>query len=165
MYEWQIQNDDTLQDFRFNEQIGVLQCNGSSEALTAPASAVLGVLLAHADAPVTPEDFFEAQVETRGGTAKKAIRELKSHELIGHHILQVGTNKRAVYSFLTNPVDADLLLDRMNHVHDILYKMTPDTDTAKKHADTIIKVGKVATAIAAAATTAYVVVKHVRKRR
>lgn len=173
MHEWQLLQDEELNRFSYDERSGVLQCNGDSQTLDYPASALLYVLLTHADAPVTPDDFFEAHIETRGGAIKKAMDTLKKDKYVGPHIFQSGINKGAVYSFLTNPHDAELLQSRMNSEHEILYVVESrpgelpqelKTEAAKKHANALYRVGVAAGALAAAATTAYVVVKHVRKR-
>ena len=125
-----------------------------------------------------PEDMYESNSGVRNSRIlKKAMNELKGHPFVGGQILQVGDNKRAIYSFLTSPQESELLLRRMKDVHKQIYgrELTHETDTqpqdiendtleAKRHAHMITKVATAAAALATTASVTYVVLRHVRKK-
>ena len=177
MFEWALQQEGQTVYYRFDERIGVLQRNNESSTIPLPSAQVLGVLLSHADSPVTPEDVYESMNSLQSPRSiNKSINELKRHPAIGEHILQVGNNKQAVYSFLTSPQDSELLLTRMNHVHEQMYGeeiidengnrivVIKRTSEAEMYKHKIQKVAAAAAALATAVTVTYAVVRHVRKK-
>jgi|JI10StandDraft_1071094.scaffolds.fasta_scaffold366204_2 hypothetical protein len=164
-FSWTLLEHGQLQKYEFSQDSGLLTRNHETSLLTTPASLVLGVLLTHADAPVTSDDFLEAGLQTRGGGAlRKTVKDLINHDVVGRHILQVGENKRSVYGFSTNPYDLDLLYRRMDYMHAQLYK-GDDSDTARRHSELVKKLGVVVGVAAAASVAGFAVVKYVHKRR
>ena len=161
---WSLQQDNgAMLLYEFDQSTGRLQLNGEVEYVDDRAAKVLGVLLRHPDAPVTNDDFLEAGMQTKGGgTVRKAMNTLQKSHIVGKHILQVGQNKHAVYSLLTNPHDTGTLVARMQDMHEMLYG-EGGTKDASRHKDAIKKLGAVSAGLVGAATV-YTVVRKIHKR-
>ncbi len=161
---WSLQqNDGALLLYEFDQSTGRLQLNGEVEYVDSRVANVLGVLLRHADSPVTSDDFLEAGMQTKGGGAvRKAMDTLQKSHIVGKHILQVGHNKHAVYSLLTNPTDTGTLVARMQDMHEMLYG-GGETKEASRHKDAIKKLGAISAGLVGVAT-AYTVVRKIHKR-
>ncbi len=161
---WSLQQEDgALLLYEFDQSTGRLQLNGEVEYVDSRVANVLGVLLRHADSPVTSDDFLEAGLQTKGGGAvRKAMDTLQKSHIVGKHILQVGQNKHAVYSLLTNPTDTRTLVTRMQDMHESLYG-SGDTKEATRHKETIKKLGVVSAGLVGAATV-YSVVRRIHKK-
>jgi len=165
MYEWEIKQNETSLHFVYNEAIGLLHCNEKSDVLQRPASDMLSVLLNQHDTPVTRDDFIEINPKLyTNNTIKNGIKQLQKNQLIGEHILQVGSNKRAMYSFLIDPSNSSLLEARMRDMHVTLYGENAKTLESERHMQTIKKVGIVVGAVAASTAASYAIIKHVRHR-
>ena len=164
-FSWTLFEEGQLQQYEFSQDTGLLTLNHESTQLSSSATLVLGVLLAHADSPVTSDDFLEAGLQTRGGGAlRKTIKDLNHHEVVGRHILHIGENKRSVYGFSTNPYDFDLLYKRMAYIHTELYE-GDDTQVAMRHSESMKKISVIMGIAATASVAGFAVVKYVHKRR
>lgn len=161
---WSLQQDDgAFLLYEFDESLGRLQLNGEVEYVDSRAASILGVLLRHADSPVTSDDFLEAGVQTKGGgSVRKAMDTLQKSHIVGRHILQVGTNKHAVYSLLTNPTDTGTLVARMQDMHDTLFTGS-ESKEAGRNKETIKKLSIVSAGLVGAATV-YSVVKRIHRK-
>jgi hypothetical protein len=165
VFSWSLATrDGAIELMRFDEAAHTLQQNGTVATLEPHAAKVLGVLLRHPDAPVTTDDFLEAGLQTKGGgTVKKALKVLQRHPLAGRHVLQIGENASAVYAFITNPDDAQLLTGRMQEMHDELYG-GDQTMEAEKSNRRLRKAMALAGAIGSAAA-GYMIVRHVHRKK
>jgi hypothetical protein len=172
---WSLQQDDgALLLYEFDQSTGRLQLNGEVEYVDSRAAHVLGVLLRHADSPVTNDDFLESGLQTKGGGAvRKAMDTLQKSHIVGKHILQIGNNKNAIYSLITNPNDTKLLEERMQNIRETLFmERDPNDPTrliernskdARHYRETIRKLGVITAGIAGAATI-YSVVRRIHKK-
>lgn len=164
IYEWEVARADAVDKVVFVPSLGLVVRGQESRRLSANASIMLDVLIQERDCPVVIDDLNEAGIVTRGGkNVRKAIDELRDNEITAPHVYKFGENKSAVYAFLENPENQDLLQARMQMMHDLIYGDESDSIEARRSRKRMALVAGAAGTIAAA-TVGYKLVRGIRKK-
>ena len=162
VFGWSLQREGNVEHMLYDPEAATLRVNEEVIAIEANAASIFHVLVSHPDAPVTPEDFQESGIPTRGSFMRKGMKQLRENPFTDRHVLQVGENAAAVYAFVTNPEDVSLLALRMEAVHEDLYGESASAD-AERSRRRLVKIAKVAAGVGSAAAS-YAILRHVRRR-